>query len=138
MMTNIGIFVATLFLLIFIPFSVMWYDHTGFVQEMVREDIVEYQKDVPDWVDLQDSDPAQLVRHATVAIIDISRVHRGNWSRDEMYEYRDSLYEVIAAGLHNPSDLNETLQVASRKYDVWISTNTYFVEHRLYAMRYTF
>jgi hypothetical protein len=138
MMTNIGVFITTLFILIFIPFSITWYDHTGNIQEMVQADLVKYQEDVPDWDDLQDSDPAQVARHATLAMLRISSVYGGNWQRDERYKYRDSLYDVIAAGLRNPSDLDETLQVAARKYEVWISANTYFVENRLYAMRYTF
>mgnify|MGYP003650332542 FL=1 len=138
MMTNIGIFIASLLLLIFIPFSIMWYDHTGDIQEMVQVGLVEYQEDAADWVDLQGSDPVQVVRHATDAVISITKVHGGGWQRDERYEYRDSLFDVIAAGLNNPSNLNEALQVTARKYEEWISANTYFVENRLYAMRYTF
>jgi hypothetical protein len=63
----------------------------------------------------------------------------GGWQLDERYEYRDSLFDVIAATRSsNASNLNEALQVSARKYEEWISANTYFVENRLYAMRYTF
>jgi hypothetical protein len=138
MMTNIGIFITALLLLIFIPFGSMWYDHTGDIQEMVQVGLVGYQEDVPDWIDLQGSDPAQVARHANDAVISIIKVHGGGWQLDERYEYRDSLFDVIAAGLNNPSNLNEALQVTAIKYEEWISANTYFVENRLYAMRYTF
>jgi hypothetical protein len=139
MMTNIGIFIASLLLLIFIPFSIMWYDHTGFVQEMVREDIAEYQQVFPNWNNLQDTDPAQVNRLAIRAISNINFTMFGGWQLDERYEYRDSLFDVIAATRSsNASNLNEALQVSARKYEEWISANTYFVENRLYAMRYTF
>jgi hypothetical protein len=138
-MTNIGIFIASLLLLIFIPFSIMWYDHTGFVQEMVREDIAEYQQVFPNWNNLQDTDPAQVNRLAIRAISNINFTMFGGWQLDERYEYRDSLFDVIAATRSsNASNLNEALQVSARKYEEWISANTYFVENRLYAMRYTF
>jgi hypothetical protein len=124
---------------IVVPFGVFWYNHTGFVQEMVRVDIIEYQDDVPDWTDLHDIDPAQVNRLAITAVTDMSLVMSGSWQRDERYEYRDSLYDVMAAvRFSNASNLNEALQVTARKYKEWISANTYFVENRLYAMRYTF
>jgi hypothetical protein len=139
MMTNIGIFIASLLLLIFIPFGSMWYDHTGFVQAMVQEDIAKYQEDVPDWVDLQNSDPAQVNRLAISAVSNMNFVMSGSWQRDESYEYRDSLHDVMAATRSSDaSNLNEALQVSARKYEEWIAANTYFVENRLYAMRYTF
>jgi hypothetical protein len=131
--------ITVLTAIIVVPFSVMWYDHTGFVQEMVREDIAKYQEDVPDWVDLQDSDPAQVNRLAMTANTKLILVMSGSWQLEEMYKYRDSLYDVMAATRSsNASNLNEALQVSARKYEEWISANTYFVENRLYAMRYTF
>jgi hypothetical protein len=130
--------ITVLTAIIVVPFSIMWYDHTGFVQEMVREDIAEYQEVVPNWIDLQDTDPAQVNQLAIRAISNMNFTMSGSWQLDESHEYRRSLYNVMAAVIHNSPDLNETLQVAAQMYEAWLSANTYFVENRLYAMRYTF
>lgn len=130
--------ITVLTAIIVVPFVFFWYDHTGFVQEMVRVAIVDYQQVVPNWNNLQDSDPAQVVQLAITAHGNMSYVMRGSWQLEEMYKYRDSLYLVMAAATHDSPDLNETLQVAAQTYEEWIFANTYFVENRLYAMRHTF
>jgi hypothetical protein len=130
--------ITVLTAIIVVPFVFFWYDHTGFVQEMVRVAIVDYQQVVPNWNNLQDSDPAQVVQLAITAHSNISYVMQGSWQLEEMYKYRDSLYLVMAAATHDSPDLNETLQVAAQTYEEWIFANTYFVENRLYAMRHTF
>jgi hypothetical protein len=130
--------ITVLTAIIVVPFVLFWYDHTGFVQEMVQVAIVDYQEVVPNWNNLQDSDPAQVVQLAITAHSNISYVMRGSWQLEEMYKYRDSLYDVMAAATHDSPDLDEALQVAAQTYEAWLSANTYFVENRLYAMRYTF
>jgi hypothetical protein len=123
---------------IFMPFGFIWYEHTEFVQTMVQNDIVSYQNNIPVWLELQGGDPAQVARHASDAAISIITVHGGGWQRDERHEYKKSLYAVVATRLHNPDDLDRTLQVVAEKYDAWINVNDYFVKNRIYAMRYTF
>jgi hypothetical protein len=130
--------IAVLAVIILLPLSIMWYDHTGTVQEMVQEDITEYQEVTPDWIDLQDSDPEQVARHAMQAVTSIMSVLGGKWNQDETYEYRQSLFDVIAAGLNNPTNLAETLQVVAEKHNAWIAANINFIGNRLYAMQYTF
>ena len=62
----------------------------------------------------------------------------GGWNRHKLYDYKESLYDVISAGMHHPSKLNVALQDVAEKYEAWVAVNEYFIAHRLYAMIYTF
>jgi hypothetical protein len=123
---------------ILVPFVIMWHDHTGDVQTMVQDGMAEYRSVVPDWTDSQNITPDQAVRTAQDAILKLPQIMSGGWNRHKLHDYKESLYDVISAGMYHPSKLSVALQDVAEKYEAWEAVNEYFIAHRLYAMRHTF
>jgi hypothetical protein len=118
-----------LFLLLAVPFTFIWNDHTTWVQDMVATRAVNYQE--PNWLQI---DAKVWSTHA----FNVTTGMSGGWDEKERYDYLDSIYDVIFALSNNPEEVGSKIEAARVAYDKWKDSLDYFVNNRLYAMYYTF
>lgn len=122
------------------PFFYVWWEHTEWVQEMVSEDISEFREHDIDWLDFSiNDDPETSRREIVEVILRLNNVFSVG-SREEQYDYRDVMYDVISIVVNDPENV-EALNAAVidayiAQQNLYTTTNV-FTNNTLYAMRFT-
>jgi hypothetical protein len=142
-MRSVAYVIIGLFMVLASLFTVMWYDHTGYVQNMVRDDIVVYKSNQFDWLGMVDEPKDVIAETALKAIGELIPVmggYEGSYDVDERNAYRDSLYRLITT-LHSDlsnSHIDDALLYVEFTSEQWLGSVHKFLNNRFYAMQYTF
>jgi hypothetical protein len=125
------------FVILVVPFTVMWYDHSGTVQTWVLESSIKYDQEM-DWDGIRQKTPDEILETVRPALYKIHMVFSGGFDTKTRTEYQESIYDLIYAAMNNPDQIDSKIDGVEQAYSTWMKRIDKFTTNRLFAMRHTF
>jgi hypothetical protein len=136
---------AVAILLLLTPmFIYIWYDHTQIVQGWVLEDFVEFQKIDIEWEEtiVYIEDTESMLTQTRSATTKFNHIMNFKAYQQEMYDYKESMFDMIAVLVRNPDDVNARVRALLNIIDAqdkfYDAMDKFTNRSTFYVMRYTF